>query len=219
MTASDRAMWGRMRMDPTDIADVTAATYTYLVNGHGPRENWTGLFRPGKRVRLRFINAATMTIFNIRIPGLPMTVVSADGLNVRPVTVDEFQIGNAETYDVIIQPAEDKRSRSLRELDRPFRHGARHVRAALGHGSTRSTASPAPHAHHEGYGHGRHGPWFNGGNGPWRHGRRGQRGSSRSRQFPFDGRHEHARQIEGARQRQGRRRRGRHRHVSGRPHR
>ncbi|WP_458732709.1 copper resistance system multicopper oxidase [Sphingobium xenophagum] len=108
MSASDRAMWGKMRMDPTDIADVTAATYTYLVNGHGPQENWTGLFRPGERVRLRFINAATMTIFNIRIPGLPMTVVSADGLNVRPVTVDEFQIGNAETYDVIIRPAEDK---------------------------------------------------------------------------------------------------------------
>jgi len=108
MSASDRAMWGKMRMDPTDIADVTAATYTYLVNGHGPQENWTGLFRSGERVRLRFINAATMTIFNIRIPGLPMTVVSADGLNVRPVTVDEFQIGNAETYDVIIRPAEDK---------------------------------------------------------------------------------------------------------------
>ncbi len=108
MSASDRAMWGRMRMDPTDIADVTAATYTYLVNGHGPQENWTGLFRPGERVRLRFINAATMTIFNVRIPGLPMTVVSADGQNVRPVTVDEFQIGNAETYDVIIQPDADQ---------------------------------------------------------------------------------------------------------------
>src|SRR3546814_1139618 len=108
MSASDRAMWGKMRMDPADIADVTAATYTYLVNGHGPQENWTGLFRPGERVRLRIINAATMSIFNIRIPGLPMTVVSADGLNVRPVTVDEFQIGNAETYDVIIQPTEDK---------------------------------------------------------------------------------------------------------------
>src|SRR3546814_282800 len=108
MSASDRAMWGQMRMDPADIADVTAATYTYLVNGHGPQENWTGLFHPGERVRLRIINAATMTIFNVRIPGLPITVVSADGLNVRPVTVDEFQIGNAETYDVIIQPTEDQ---------------------------------------------------------------------------------------------------------------
>ena len=108
MSASDRAMWAQMRMDPTDISDVTAVTYTYLINGHGPQENWTGLFRPGERVRLRFINAATMTIFNIRIPRLPMTVVSADGQNVRPVTVDEFQIGNAETYDAIIEPAEDK---------------------------------------------------------------------------------------------------------------
>ncbi|MEA1013917.1 copper resistance system multicopper oxidase [Sphingosinicella sp. LY1275] len=108
MPAAERAMWGRMRMDPTDIADVTASTYTYLVNGHGPLENWTGLFRPGERVRLRIVNAAAMTIFNVRIPGLAMTVVSADGQNVRPVTVDEFQIGNAETYDVIVQPAEDK---------------------------------------------------------------------------------------------------------------
>jgi CopA family copper-resistance protein len=107
MSVSDRAMWGKMRMDPTDIADVTAATYTYLINGHGPGENWTGLFRPGERVRLRFVNAAAMTIFNIRIPGLQMTVVAADGLNVRPVTVEEFQIGNAETYDVIVQPTED----------------------------------------------------------------------------------------------------------------
>lgn len=108
MSPSERAMWGKMRMDPTDIADVTAATYTYLINGHGPQENWTGLFRPGERVRLRFINASTMTIFNIRIPGLPLLVVNADGQNVRPVTVDEFQIGNAETYDIIIQPTEDR---------------------------------------------------------------------------------------------------------------
>ncbi|ATY33466.1 copper resistance system multicopper oxidase [Sphingomonas psychrotolerans] len=108
MSAKDRRMWGKMRMDPTDIADVTAATYTYLINGHGPHENWTGLFRPGERVRLRIVNAAAMTIFNVRIPGLRMTVVSADGQNVRPVTVDEFQIGNAETYDVIVQPTEDR---------------------------------------------------------------------------------------------------------------
>jgi FtsP/CotA-like multicopper oxidase with cupredoxin domain len=108
MSAADRLMWGQMRMDPTDIADVTAATYTYLINGHGPGENWTGLFRPGERVRLRIINSGAMTIFNVRIPGLPMTVVSADGQNVRPVTVEEFQIGAAETYDVIVQPNEDR---------------------------------------------------------------------------------------------------------------
>ncbi len=108
MPLSERLMWGRMRMDPTDIADVTGSTYTYLINGHGPAENWTGLFRPGERVRLRFINASAMTIFNIRIPGLRMTMVQADGQNVHPVEVDEFQISVAETYDAIVTPTEDK---------------------------------------------------------------------------------------------------------------
>jgi CopA family copper-resistance protein len=106
MSAADRRMWAEMRMDPTDILDVNGTTYTYLINGHGPQENWTGLFRPGERVRLRIINAGAMSIFNIRIPGLPMTVVSADGQDVRPVTVDEFQISAAETYDVIVTPTE-----------------------------------------------------------------------------------------------------------------
>ena len=108
MPAADRAMFARMRMDPTDILDVNATTYTYLINGHGPAENWTGLFQPGERVRLRIINASAMSIFNIRIPGLPMAVVSADGQDVRPVTVDELQISVAETYDVIVQPTEDR---------------------------------------------------------------------------------------------------------------
>ncbi|XHS01386.1 copper-binding protein [Sphingomonas sp. DBB INV C78] len=108
MSAADRAMWGAMRMDPSDISDVTGTTYTYLINGHGPGENWTGLFRPGERVRLRFINASAMTIFNVRIPGLPMSVVASDGQNVRPVTVDELQITVAETFDVIVTPTEDK---------------------------------------------------------------------------------------------------------------
>lgn len=108
MPMSERQMWGRMRMDPTDIADVTGSTYTYLVNGHGPAENWTGLFRPGERVRLRIINASAMSIFNIRIPGLPMTIVAADGQNVRPVETDEFQISVAETYDAIVTPTEDR---------------------------------------------------------------------------------------------------------------
>ena len=108
MSAADRLMWGAMRMDPADIADVTGSTYTYLVNGHGPQENWTGLFRPGERVRLRIINASAMTIFNIRIPGLPMTIVQADGQDVRPVETDEFQISVAETYDAIVTPREDR---------------------------------------------------------------------------------------------------------------
>ena len=107
-SAAERRMWARMRMDPTDIADVTGSTYTYLVNGHDTTGNWTGLFIPGERVRLRIINAASMTNFNVRIPGLPMIVVAADGQNVQPVETDEFQIAIAETYDVIVQPMEDR---------------------------------------------------------------------------------------------------------------
>lgn len=105
---SDRTAWGRMRMDPTDISDVTGAVLTYLVNGHGPRANWTALFRPGERVRLRFINAAAMTVFNVRIPGLAMQVVAADGQDVRPVTVEELQFSPGETYDVIVAPTQDR---------------------------------------------------------------------------------------------------------------
>ena len=108
MTLAERRMWGQMRMDPRDILDVSGSTYTYLVNGHGPDDNWTGLFRPGERVRLRIINASAMSIFNLRIPGLAMTVVQADGLDVRPVETDEFQIAVAETYDVIVRPTEDR---------------------------------------------------------------------------------------------------------------
>ena len=107
-TVQDRLMWGRMRMAPTDIADVTGHLYTYLMNGQGPENGWTGLFTPGERVRLRFINAAALSYFNLRIPGLPMTVVQADGQNVEPVTVDELQIAVAETFDVIVAPTEDR---------------------------------------------------------------------------------------------------------------
>lgn len=104
LTAKERWEWAQMRMDAADIADVTGSTYSFTINGFGPFDNWTGLFAPGERVRLRIINASAQTTFNIRIPGLPMTVVQADGLNVRPVTVDEFQIGTAETYDVVVTP-------------------------------------------------------------------------------------------------------------------
>ncbi|MEW4466211.1 copper resistance system multicopper oxidase [Parasphingorhabdus sp. JC815] len=104
MSMADRLMWGKMRMMPTDIADVSAPTYTYLINGHGPDDGMELPFRPGERVRLRIINGSAMTFFNIRLPGLPMTVVQADGQNVQPVEVDELQIGVAETYDVIVTP-------------------------------------------------------------------------------------------------------------------
>jgi CopA family copper-resistance protein len=106
-TWRDRAMWNRMRMSDRDISDVSGYTYTYLMNGQPPAAGWTGLFRPGERVRLRFINAAAMTYFDVRIPGLKMRVIAADGQPVEPVTVDDFRIGVAETYDVIVEPAGD----------------------------------------------------------------------------------------------------------------
>ncbi len=96
-------MWDRMRMDPTDIMDVGGPAYTYLVNGLPPTGNWTGVFKPGERLRLRFINASSMTTFDVRIPGLPLTIVAADGSEVEPVTVDEFRMGVAETYDVLVE--------------------------------------------------------------------------------------------------------------------
>ncbi len=107
-TVSERLEWNRMRMDPTDIADVTGYTYTYLVNGLPPDGNWTAFFKPGERVRLRFINGAAVNYFDVRIPGLAMTVVQADGQNIQPVTVEEFRIAVAETYDVIVTPQEDR---------------------------------------------------------------------------------------------------------------
>jgi len=103
-TLSERWAWARMRMTPTDLADVTGATYTYLLNGQAPDGNWTGLFQPGERVRLRLINASAMTYFDFRIPGLKLTVVAVDGQNVEPVAVDELRLAVAETYDVIVEP-------------------------------------------------------------------------------------------------------------------
>jgi CopA family copper-resistance protein len=118
LTAEESAMFARMRMDPTDISDVTEAAYNFLINGHTAEENWTGLFRPGERVRLRIINAAAQTTFNLRIPGLSMTVVATDGIEIRPVEIDEFQIGNAETYDVIVQPGDRAYSFIAETIDR-----------------------------------------------------------------------------------------------------
>ena len=106
-TISNRLEWGKMRMSPTDILDVSGATYTYLINGQPPGANWTALFRPGERVRLRFINGSAMTLFDVRIPGLAMTVVQADGNDIAPVTIDEFRFAPGETYDVIVQPDTD----------------------------------------------------------------------------------------------------------------
>ncbi|NIQ96377.1 MAG: copper resistance system multicopper oxidase [Desulfuromonadales bacterium] len=107
-TVAERMAWGRMRMSPVDLADVTGATYTYLMNGNSPEMNWTALFNPGETVRLRVINASAMSNFDVRIPGLDMQVVMADGKAVRPVGVHEFRIGVAETYDVLVTPKQDK---------------------------------------------------------------------------------------------------------------
>jgi len=106
-TWSERQMWNQMRMSDRDISDVTGYTYTFLMNGVTPADGWVGLFRKGEKVRLRFINAAAMTFFDVRIPGLKMTVVAADGQYVQPVSVDEFRIGVAETYDVIVEPEKE----------------------------------------------------------------------------------------------------------------
>ena len=105
---ADRGMWNEMRMSDRDISDVTGYTYTFLMNGVTPADGWLGLFKRGERVKLRFVNAAAMTFFDVRIPGLKMTVVAADGQYIEPVTVDEFRIGVAETYDVLVEPHDDR---------------------------------------------------------------------------------------------------------------
>jgi FtsP/CotA-like multicopper oxidase with cupredoxin domain len=132
-TLADRWAWGEMRMNPTDLADVGGATYTYLMNGVTPSGNWTGLFQSGERVRLRFINGSAMSYFDVRIPGLKMTVVAADGLPVHPVTVDEFRIATAETFDVIVEPSgQDAFTIFAQSMDRTaFAAGTLAVRAGL----------------------------------------------------------------------------------------
>lgn len=104
----ERAMWNHMLMADTDISDVTGKTYTFLMNGQTPADGWVGLFTKGERILLRFVNAAAMTFFDVRIPGLKMTVVASDGQYIQPVTVDEFRIGAAETYDVIVEPSSEQ---------------------------------------------------------------------------------------------------------------
>jgi FtsP/CotA-like multicopper oxidase with cupredoxin domain len=113
-----RQMWNQMRMNPTDLTDISGYTYTYLMNGTTPTGNWTGLFKPGERVRLRFVNAGTATFFDVRIPGLVLTVILADGQNVEPVTVDEFRIGPGETYDVLVSPKDEAYTIFAQGMDR-----------------------------------------------------------------------------------------------------
>jgi FtsP/CotA-like multicopper oxidase with cupredoxin domain len=127
-----REMWNQMRMNPTDLADISAYTYTYLMNGVTPAGNWTGLFRPGEKVRLRLINSGAMTFFDVRIPGLKMTVVQADGQNVEPVEVDEIRLGVAETYDVVVTPKDVAYTIFAQSMDRTgFVRGTLATRAGL----------------------------------------------------------------------------------------
>lgn len=115
-TWKDRSMWNQMRMLKTDMSDVTG--YTFLVNGKTPQQNWTANFKAGDKVRLRFINASAMSFFDVRIPNLKMTVVSADGQPVKPVAIDEFRIGTAETYDVIVEPKQPNYQIEAESIDR-----------------------------------------------------------------------------------------------------
>ena len=125
-------MWNEMRMSPTDLSDLSAATLTYLMNGTTPTGNWTGMFKSGERVRLRFINGAANTFYDVRIPGLKLIVVQADGNNVEPITVDEFRFGPGETYDVIVQPKDDAYTVFAQSMDRTgFARGTLATRPGL----------------------------------------------------------------------------------------
>ena len=133
-TFSNRWAWAKMNMSPTDLADVSGATYTYLLNGQAPDANWTGLFRPGERIRLRLINGSAMSYFDFRIPGLKLTVVAADGQNIEPVTVDEIRLAVAETYDVIVEPdgSQDAYTLFAQAMDRSgYARGTLAVREGL----------------------------------------------------------------------------------------
>ena len=180
-TVADRRAWGQMRMTPTDLSDVNAHTYTYLINGTTPAGNWTGLFRSGEKVLLRFINGSAMSYFDVRIPGLKMTVVAADGLPVHPVSVDEFRIAVAETFDVIVEPSgQDAYTIYAQDMGRTgHARGTLAVRSGLeapvpandprplltmddmghgGHGAHAAHSMPAGHDAHAGHGdHGGHG--------------------------------------------------------------
>lgn len=134
-TIADRKMWAQMKMNPTDLADVSGYTYTYLMNGQAPLNNWTGLFTRGETIRLRFINGSAMTYFDVRIPGLKMTIVAADGQYVEPVSVDEFRIAVAETYDVIVEPTEDACTIFAQSMDRTgYARGTLAIREGLSAG-------------------------------------------------------------------------------------
>ncbi len=156
-TISERWAWAKMNMSPTDLADISGATYTYLLNGHAPDGNWTGLFQPGERIRLRLINGSAMSYFDFRIPGLKLTVVAADGQNVEPVLVDEVRLAVAETLDVIVEPdgSQDAYTLFAQSMDRSgFARGTLAVRDSLQ--APVPEPDPRPELSMEDMGHGDH---------------------------------------------------------------
>lgn len=171
---SERLAWAAMRMNRADIADVTGETYTFLLNGRPPAANWTGLFRPGERIRLRFVNAAAMTHFDFRIPGLPLTVTGADGQPVHPVTVDEFRIAPGETFDAIVRPAgQDAFALFAQAIDRSgYAAGALAVRPGLS--APLPALDPPPLLTMADMGHGGHGGQAARGGPPAGHGGHGE---------------------------------------------
>lgn len=163
-TMQERAMWGEMRMMATDLADVSAHTYTYLMNGQAPAGNWTGLFKPGETVRLRFINGAAMSFFDVRIPGLEMTVIAADGQPVHPVSVDEFRIAVAETIDVLVRPRDGAYTIFAQSSDRTgYARGTLAPRAGME--AAVPELDPRPMLMMADMGHGGHGGHGGGGGG------------------------------------------------------
>jgi CopA family copper-resistance protein len=156
-TISERWAWAKMTMSPTDLADISGATYTYLLNGQAPDGNWTGLFQPGERIRLRLINGSAMSYFDFRIPGLKLTVVAADGQNVEPVLVDEVRLAVAETLDVIVEPdgSQDAYTLFAQSMDRSgFARGTLAVRDGLQ--APVPEPDPRPELSMEDMGHGDH---------------------------------------------------------------
>ncbi len=180
---ADRAMWNQMRMSDRDISDVTGYTYTFLMNGRTPADGWFGLFKRGERVRLRFINAAAMTFFDVRIPGLKLTVVAADGQYVEPVTVDEFRIGVAETYDVLVEPSDDRAYTVFAQaIDRSgYARGTLTPDASLTAEVPAMDAAPVLSHGDMGMGHGAHGSHSMGGMDHRQHGDQGMGGMDHSR--------------------------------------
>ncbi len=172
MSVEDRLMWGAMRMNPRDIADVTGATYTYLINGHGPADDLQFQFEPGERIRLRIINGSAMTFFNVRIPGVPMTVIAADGKYVEEVEVDEFQIGTAETYDVIVTPPDGSHALVAEAMDRSGM-GVASLTSHPGHAATPPPLREPVNLTMVDMGMGSHGGSHGGGHGGMDHGAMG----------------------------------------------